>query len=217
MPSFTEVFVSKRPIPLVHPLTPQNDADRDHSKNPPNMAKAYKLPAQDRLPYPPMPPLIRPQWPFIARIYDIASQWVQEEWQAMETIRRDANKNKLSAAHKAAIEDCRLTPDNLAKRLDNISQATLRRELKRMGAPAPGEIIRQARLHFAKHLLTHTRILIRDVAVRAGYDDERHFTELFTREFDCKPSDFRRRMLLEMPVMESKGKSPAKARRRSKP
>ena len=155
------------------------------------MAKSYKLPAQDTPSYPPMKPVASPDSPFLARVYDLTCRWVQEEWLAIDAIKRDASRGGKSA--QLAILESRLTLDNLAKRLDNISQATLLRKLKRLNAPPPGEIIRITRLHFAKHLLIHTPMLVRDAALRAGYENERHFSEMFIREFGCRPSAYRRR------------------------
>ncbi|MBX9862353.1 MAG: helix-turn-helix transcriptional regulator [Hyphomicrobium sp.] len=154
------------------------------------MAKSYKLPAQDTPPYPPMVPVAMPDSPFLARIYELTCRWVQEEWFIIDAIKRDTTRS--GRASLQAIKESRLTLDNLAKRLENISQATLLRELKKLNAPPPGEIIRVTRLTFAKHLLIHTRLLVREVALRAGYDNQRHFAEMFLREFKCRPSDFRR-------------------------
>lgn len=155
------------------------------------MPKSYKIPAEHAVPYPPMDPVERPNSPFLARVYDLVCIWVQQEWTTIDTIKRDTTRSGKSVV--TAIKECRLTLDTLAKRLDNISQATLLRELKKLNGPPPGEIIRVTRLHFARHLLIHTRMLVRNVALRAGYDNQRHFSEMFIREFGYKPSDFRRR------------------------
>jgi AraC-like DNA-binding protein len=166
------------------------------------MSKPYKLPAEDTLPYPPMDPVSRPESPFLARVYELTCAWVQEEWIIIDAIKRDTTRGGKSAIQ--AIKESRLTLDNLAKRLDNISQATLLRELKKLNAPPPGEIIRITRLTFAKHLLIHTRMLIRDVALRAGYDNERHFAEMFMREFGSRPSDFRRLHVQQTAIVPKK-------------
>lgn len=154
------------------------------------MPKSYKLPAESTQAYPPMEPLMVTASPFLTRVYELISKWVQEEWLIIDAIKRDMTRSGKST--NAAIEESRLTLNNLAKRLDNISQATLLRELRKLNAPAPGEIIRLTRLTFARHLLIHTRLLVRDVALRAGYDNERHFSEMFIREFSMRPSHFRR-------------------------
>lgn len=129
--------------------------------------------------------------PFLTRVYALARTWVQEEWIAIESLRHTVGRhNKSKLEH--AIRDARLTPDNMAKHLDNISRAKLFRELRKLNAPPPALIIRQTRIEFGAHLLTHTRLLIRDIALRAGFNDERYFAELFNEQHKCSPSKFRR-------------------------
>lgn len=166
------------------------------------MSKPFKLPAEDTLPYPPMEPVARPDSPFLARVYELTCVWIQQEWLIIDAIKRDTTRGGKAAVQ--AIKESRLTLDNLAKRLDNISQATLLRELRKLNAPPPREIIRITRLTFAKHLLIHTRLLIRNVALRAGYDNQRHFAEMFIREFGCRPSDFRRRHVQQTAIAPKK-------------
>lgn len=170
------------------------------------MSKSFKIPGEDTPPYPPMAPVATPKSPFLARVYDLTCRWVQEEWLAIDAIKRDTARG--AKASLQAIQETRLTLDTLAKRLDNISQATLLRELRKLNAPPPGEIIRITRLHFARHLLIHTRLLVRDVALRAGYDNERHFSERFIREFGCRPSDFRRRHVAQTAIKTKKTPKP---------
>ena len=130
---------------------------------------------------------------FLTRIHEVVWRWVQSEWIAINNIKHEAAiRGKSQAVCRRAIADIRLTPVNLAKRLDNISEATLRRELQKCGASTPGGIIRRARLAFGKHLLAHTRMPVRDVALRSGYADARHFAILFKEEEGCRPLEFRR-------------------------
>ncbi len=198
--------MSKRKYPLAQQAGGPNDAARSSGIGIPPMTKSFKIPAEDTPPYPPMAPVAAPKSPFLARVYDLTCRWVQEEWLAIDAIKRDATRSGKSSL--LAIRETRLTLDNLAKRLDNISQATLLRELKKLNAPPPGEIIRITRLHFARHLLIHTRMLVRDVALRAGYDNERHFSERFVREFGCKPSEFRRRHVEQTAIKPKKTPTP---------
>ena len=153
-----------------------------------------------------MDPVATPKSPFLSRVYDLTCRWVQEEWLVIDAIKRDTSRGAKSSLQ--AIREARLTLDNLAKRLDNISQATLLRELKKLNAPPLGEIIRITRLHFARHLLIHTRMLVRDVALRAGYDNQRHFAERFAREFGCRPSEFRKRHVEQTALKPKKKPKP---------
>lgn len=206
MSSLPGGFKSNRSNPLASSASGSNDTGPSEGSASPPMAKSFRLPAQDTPPYPPMAPIATPDAPFLARIYELTCRWVQEEWLIIDAIKRDTSRS--GKASSQAIKESRLTLDNLAKRLENISQATLLRELKKLNAPSPGEIIRLTRLTFAKHLLIHTRLLVREVALRAGYDNERHFAEMFLREFKCRPSDFRRTHVKETAIKNRKKPKP---------
>ncbi len=209
MTSFSGGFRSIRSNPLAPIKGHSKDAAISDTSIAP-MPKSYKRPAQDTPPFPPMEPIVSPTSPFLARVYELTRHWVEEEWLILDAIKRDASCNGKNTTHHTAIKESRLTLDNLANRLDNISKATLFRELQKLNAPPPGEIIRITRLHFARHLLIHTRMLIRDVAQRAGYDDDRHFAQMFTREFGCRPSDFRRTHVSKT-ALKPKRKPPQKS------
>lgn len=130
--------------------------------------------------------------PFLSRVHALVDEWVQKEWLGMDNVRKEAAKHRWSAkATEAAMADVRLTPDNLARRLDNISLGTLRRELKKLGAPPPGELIREARIAFAKHLMTHTRILGSEVSLKAGFSHYRYFAAVFTEITGLSPNNYR--------------------------
>ncbi len=73
-----------------------------------------------------------------------------------------------------------------------MSLSKLRRELDKLGAPSPGELIRKARLAHAAQLLTHTRLQVKQVALQSGYRSEKHFTDTFKAAYDATPSDYRR-------------------------
>lgn len=145
-------------------------------------------------PFPPMTvrhPLGTP--PFLMRINDLINEWVQKEWLAVEHVKNEANRSGWSTkVRNNALAEVSLTPDNLARSLDNISQPTLRRELAKLNAPPPGELIRLARIEFAKHLMTHTRILGRDIAGKVGFAHYRYFAAVFTDVVGMSPSHFRR-------------------------
>lgn len=190
--SFTVGFRSSWCVALASSGRGSNDARPSAHSASLDMAKSTNLVPNDAPNYPPMAPVAVPEVPFLARIYEVSCKWTQDEWFIIEAIKREATRSGKNKNVGAAIMDARLTPQNLAKHLDNISHATLCRFLKNHKAPTPSAIIRQTRLHFARHLLTHTRLLVRDVALRAGYEDERYFSSMFQQEFSCLPSEFRR-------------------------
>lgn len=141
-----------------------------------------------------MPTADTPQLhPFVQRVHAIARDWVEGEWDTKQRILRDAIAHGWNAQRRDAyIEAATLTSQTLAARLDNISLSTLARALAQHGAPPPGKIIRTARLDYARHLLLTTKMMVRDVARRAGYKSEKHFAEKFHAAFGCSPSEYRR-------------------------
>lgn len=130
--------------------------------------------------------------PFLARIRDLLTGWVEGEWPTRQRIEGEVRASGWTSALRTDYAAAALTVENLATRLDNISLSKLRRELRKLGAPTPGDLIREARIAYAARLLVETRLLVREVAARAGYDSEKHFTEQFHRAFGVTPSIYRR-------------------------
>ena len=135
--------------------------------------------------------------PFFGRVLSMTERWVAAEWADREAIRRAAMKHGWTEQHRTDYEAAILTAENLAHRLDNISISKLRRELRKLGAPTPGEIIRAARIDHAKHLLVTTRLLVREISERSGYDSEKHFATQFQRATGVTPSAYRRNGIAE--------------------
>ena len=135
--------------------------------------------------------------PFFGRVISMTERWIAAEWADREAIRRAAMKHGWTEQHRTDYEAAILTVENLAHRLDNISISKLRRELRKLGAPTPGEIIRAARIDYAKHLLVTTRLLVREISERSGYDSEKHFATQFQRATGVTPSAYRRKGIAE--------------------
>lgn len=130
--------------------------------------------------------------PFVERVLRLTRQHVETEWETLQAIRAKAiTEGWTKDARKAAEADAVLTAAILARDLDNISLSTLQRELRALGAQTPGEIIRDARLTFAKTLLDSTRISIREVAHRVGYQSEKQFAAAFARVAKTSPARYR--------------------------
>ena len=129
---------------------------------------------------------------FAGRLIGIAIAWVEEEWKAREQIRTKAVVTGWNPKLKAAYKEATLTTEGLAHRIDNVSLSKLRRSLADVGAASPGEIIRAARLCLAERLLRETRLMVWEVARRAGYSSEKHFATKFSLTFGCSPSEYRR-------------------------
>jgi len=179
----------------------------------------FNRPLQDDLPYPPMEPPPPQASAFLDRVYDIAQRWVQEEWRCIEAIKRAVKPDTPPAHITEAMNEARLTPTTLANQLDNMSISALKRELSDLDAPPPGRIIRTARIRFAMHLLTHTRLKIHQIAQRAGYADPEKFAVVFFRETQCLPRVFRKHAKSGTGKQKSTGRKPGpkhqKPRRRA--
>ncbi len=133
--------------------------------------------------------------PFLQRVQAIIDDWIEGEWDRREAIRSEALALGWTAERAARYNDALLTTHRLATRVDDMSEATFRRELEKLAAPKPGEMIRKARLRYAAKLLTHTRFRVSQVGKRSGYNDGKHFADAFRAEFNCTPSEYRRRFI----------------------
>jgi len=131
--------------------------------------------------------------PYAQRVIAVASQWVDTEWQRKERIRLEAVAHGWTPQRWSAYADAVLTTNTLARSVDNVSLSKFRRALQDVDAPSPGQIIRAARLCHAERLLRETRLMVREVARRAGYSSEKHFATRFGLAFGCSPSDYRRK------------------------
>jgi len=130
--------------------------------------------------------------PFLRRVVATIDECIEGEWPMKEAAKNEASALGWSKDRREAFKALTLTPARLALRLDGISESKFRRALFDIGAPPPGELIRRARLRYAAKLLTHTRLLVKQVAERAGYRSEKHFTDAFRAVFDATPTDYRR-------------------------
>ncbi|MBS0232540.1 MAG: helix-turn-helix transcriptional regulator [Proteobacteria bacterium] len=130
--------------------------------------------------------------PFLRRVLTAIEEWIETEWARKESIRTEALTGGWTTERKSRLRDATLTTNRLANHLDGMSEATFRRELEKLGAPPPGELIRKARIRYAAKLLTHTRLLVNKVGKRCGYRSEKHFTDAFRAELKTTPSAYRR-------------------------
>ncbi|WP_072387124.1 helix-turn-helix transcriptional regulator [Hyphomicrobium sp. CS1BSMeth3] len=132
--------------------------------------------------------------PFFAGVQATIAEWIENEWTRREALLTLAQHGRWTEEKIATeLANVTLTPEHLASAIDNISLSKLRRELHKIGAPSPGQLIREARLAYAKRLLIETRLMIREVRERAGYEDEDHFVGTFMKDVGMTPTEFRRR------------------------
>jgi len=136
--------------------------------------------------------------PFLKRVERTIDEWVETEWTRKEKI-ISCTVRHAPKSRAAALAAATLTPERLAAQIDNISLSKLRRELSKVGAPSPGQLIRDARIAYATRLLIETRLMIREVRERAGYDNEKHFTTTFINATGLTPSEYRRQSIAKKP------------------
>lgn len=130
--------------------------------------------------------------PFIRRVLTIIDDAIEAEWPKKEAARNEAAALGWTIERRNAYAAITLTPQRLARLVDGMHETKFRRALCALGAPTPGDLIRKARIRYAARLLTHTRLMVKQIADRAGYRSEKHFTDVFRAMFDATPSDYRR-------------------------
>lgn len=87
--------------------------------------------------------------------------------------------------------DARLTVDALAREA-GLSPAHFARAFKETLGRAPHQYLLALRLRRARRMLDAPDSVLSDVALRAGFADQAHFTRLFKREFGVTPGAVRR-------------------------
>lgn len=137
----------------------------------------------------------RQEDPFFQRIQLIIDEWIESEWDRKESIRVEAQAHGWNEERKIRFQNATLSTETLPARVDGMSEAKFRRELKKINAPTPGELIRKARIRHAIKLLTHTRLLVKQIAERVGYASEKHFADAFRAKCGVTPSQYRRRFI----------------------
>jgi transcriptional regulator GlxA family with amidase domain len=83
-----------------------------------------------------------------------------------------------------------LTMADICKQLQ-VPQRTLNRYCRTLFGQTPKAVYLEARLRYAKQLLTNTNLNIGDVAASCGFKAASHFSQVFRDRYDCSPSTFR--------------------------
>jgi len=74
-----------------------------------------------------------------------------------------------------------------------ISVSNLHRKLKALIGQTPGHLIRSKRLQRAANLLKQNAGTVTEIAYIVGFSDQAHFTKSFTKQFNCSPSEYKKR------------------------
>ncbi len=131
--------------------------------------------------------------------YQVSDQILHSPLRESETPQRHALGGKQEILHPVLRKAVTKMESNLEEPISipiiaedlGISQRKMERLFKKhMGLSAVG-FYRKLRLEFARVLLTHTGLQIRDVAVASGFSSLSHFSKAFILVFGKRPRDYR--------------------------
>jgi len=83
------------------------------------------------------------------------------------------------------------TTDALASEL-NVSNSSLYRKLKSLTNLSSAEFVRSIRLKRAAQLLQDKNKTVSEVAYEVGFNDLKNFRQVFQKQFNCSPTEFRK-------------------------
>jgi len=87
--------------------------------------------------------------------------------------------------------DSNISIEDIAEKM-GLSRSQLFRKLKAITGMSHVEIIKKFRLEKAKWLLTNTRLNVSDISYQVGFSSPKYFSNVFYKEFDLRPSEWRR-------------------------
>ncbi|MFD9642447.1 helix-turn-helix transcriptional regulator, partial [Streptomyces sp. NPDC059082] len=105
----------------------------------------------------------------------------------------------LALAGRAAAEG--LSVRECAGRL-GVSAGHLNEAVRGATGRTPAALLRESRAREAQRLLVSTRLSVRQVAARVGFDDPAYFCRFFRREVGRSPGDFRKHHDRPLPSLE---------------
>ena len=89
------------------------------------------------------------------------------------------------------LQNEKFSTDYLAAEL-NLSNSSLYRKLKKLTNLSPADFVRSIRIKRAAQLLHDHSKTISEIAYEVGLNDIKNFRQVFYKQFDCSPSDFRK-------------------------
>jgi AraC-like DNA-binding protein len=73
----------------------------------------------------------------------------------------------------------------------NITPKALNKRITRYTETTPNDIIKNRIILEAKRLLVHTRLSVKEIGYKLGYDDTSYFIRLFSKQASTSPQSFR--------------------------
>ncbi len=80
--------------------------------------------------------------------------------------------------------------EEMAEQL-NISYSLFRTEFKKYTGMPPGQYLLQLRIQAAKHLLSNTRLTVKEIAFKAGFESQYYFSKTFKKHVGTPPVNFK--------------------------
>lgn len=77
----------------------------------------------------------------------------------------------------------------------SISRAKLYKEMSSLADITPQQLIKVFRLHKSLELLANEKLQVAEVAYRTGFNSPSYYSKCFREEFDCTPTEYRRKLL----------------------
>lgn len=74
---------------------------------------------------------------------------------------------------------------------EQCSERVLRQQFRSQTGMSINQYLRQVRICHGQYLLSHSRLMIGDIAMRCGFEDSNYFSVVFTRETGMTPSQWR--------------------------
>lgn len=93
---------------------------------------------------------------------------------------------------EAAFEDENFSAGDLAEKV-NMSLSQLNRKLNALIDQPAGQLIRSLRLQRAADLLKQNAGTVAEICYTVGFNDQAYFSRAFKKQFQCSPSDFKKK------------------------
>ncbi len=121
---------------------------------------------------------------------------------SLETLREAQRLAPAFALIEAQLHDPELSVSSLAK-VSGLSPSRLHAVFTLATGSPPARFLQRRRMACAEQLLIGSDLLIREVATRAGYGDEFHFSRLFKRLHGTSPLAYREQARAQGPIAPS--------------
>ena len=124
--------------------------------------------------------------------------------QYSKSIRLEPSDIEIESADEVLLKKCISTIEKNLQNEDfsvetladilNMSNSSLYRKLKSLTNLSSAEFIRSIRIKRAAQLLQDKSKTVSEIAYEVGFNDMKHFRQVFHKQFNCSPSEFREKI-----------------------